>query len=369
MAPRSEPTSSRAGPSSERSGPSEKLSKKGERLLVICIDRDDDLGRKTKFDGPIVGEKGVLEAAIALSLADPADNDSNTMFEAIKAAKEVGGEVAVVTGSDKVGVVSDRIVSTQLDKVLAGKKYDGAILVTDGADDEQILPLVQSRVKITGVRRLVVKQAERLENTYYTAMDWFRKVLKDREMARLVFGVPGIIALMLALFGMSGWRIILTVVGGYLLLRGFQLESMLVGLVNDFKTSFNFMRFSFLTYIVALVTIGVAIYKGLSSMAGSNSLVTTVFSFLHGSLFYFLMAAVAVVAGKTIDSFPNFSLMLHYINSGVLVGVSIWVLKSASSYFLEPTAGLTNLVTSVIIGLIFTFLMEVIKNVAVKWYF
>jgi putative membrane protein len=341
----------------------------GEKLIVLCIDRDDDLGRKTSFDGPIVGEKKCLEAAVALSMADPADNDSNTMFEAIRAAREIGSEVAVITGSVKVGVASDRIVSNQLDAVLGKGKYNGAILVSDGSEDEQILPLIQSRIKISGVKRLVVKQAERLENTYYTAMDWLKKIMKDREMARFVFGVPGIIALLLALFGMSGWRVILTVVGGFLLLRGFQLESTILGLASDFKTSFKFMRFSFLTYVVSIVMVGVAIYRGLATMAGSTSLVNTVFAFLHGSLFYFLMAAIAIVVGKTIDSFPNFSLMLHYINTGVLVGVSVWVLKSASSYFLEPTAGLTNLVTSVIIGLIFTFMMEIIKNIAIKWYF
>ncbi|MFH0961380.1 MAG: DUF373 family protein [archaeon] len=335
----------------------------------MCVDRDDDLGRKTQFDGPIVGERKVLEAAIALSLADPADNDSNTMFEAVRVAKEVKGEVAVVTGSVKVGVASDRIVSEQIEHVLKGGKYSGAILVTDGAEDDQVLPLLQSRIKITGIRRLVVKQAERLENTYYTAMDWLKKITKDKEMARLVLGVPGIVAIMLALFGMSGWRIIFAVVGGYLLLRGFQLESAVLGFVNDFKTSFKFMRFSLLTYVVSLVMVGVAIYKGLEQMAGSTSIVNTVFSFLYGSLFFFLMAAISVVSGKTIDSFPNFSLMLHYINTGVLVGVSVWVLKSAASYFLEPTLGLTNLVTSVIMGLIFTFLMEIIKNIALKWYF
>jgi len=340
-----------------------------KKLIVICIDRDDDLGRKTRFDGPIIGEKKVLEAAIALSLADPADNDSNTMFEAIKVAREVSGEVAVITGSVKVGVASDRIVAEQLESVLDRGKYSETILVTDGADDEQILPLIQSRTKISGIRRLVIKQAERLENTYYTAMDWLKKIAKDPEMARLVLGVPGIAAVMLALFGMSGWRIIFGVVGSYLLLRGFRLESVLTGFFTDFRTSFKFMRFSFLTYIVSIVMIGVAIYRGLATMAGSTSIVNTIFSFLHGSLFFLMMAAISIVVGKTIDSFPNFSLMLHYINTGVIAGVSIWVLRSASSYFLEPTIGLTNLVTSVIIGLIFTFLMEIIKNVAIKWYF
>ncbi len=169
---------------------------KKENLLVLCIDRDDDLGRKTSFDGPLVGHEDCLKGAIALATADPADTDSNTMFEAIKSAREIGCEVAVVTGSLKVGAASDRIVSSQIDKILSGKgKFDGVILVTDGADDEQLIPIVQSRIKISGIKRVIVKQAERLENTYYTAMDWLKKIVKDKEMARLMLGVPGFVAL------------------------------------------------------------------------------------------------------------------------------------------------------------------------------
>ena len=35
--------------------------------LVVCIDRDDDIGRKAKIDGPVVGRAAVLDAAVHLS--------------------------------------------------------------------------------------------------------------------------------------------------------------------------------------------------------------------------------------------------------------------------------------------------------------
>ncbi len=39
--------------------------------------------------------------------------------------------------------------------------------MSDGAEDESIVPIIQSRVKIDSVRRVVVKQSEHLESTFY----------------------------------------------------------------------------------------------------------------------------------------------------------------------------------------------------------
>jgi len=41
------------------------------KLLVICIDRDDDLGRKTGISTPVVGRNACIEAAQRLALEDP----------------------------------------------------------------------------------------------------------------------------------------------------------------------------------------------------------------------------------------------------------------------------------------------------------
>ena len=40
-------------------------------IAVICVDRDNDFGRKAGIDGPIIGRKDNLRAAVKLALADP----------------------------------------------------------------------------------------------------------------------------------------------------------------------------------------------------------------------------------------------------------------------------------------------------------
>lgn len=53
-------------------------------ILIICIDRDNDLFEKARVVGPIVGRENNLSAATSLALADPEDPDSNAIFYAIK---------------------------------------------------------------------------------------------------------------------------------------------------------------------------------------------------------------------------------------------------------------------------------------------
>ncbi len=53
------------------------------KVLVLCIDRDDDLGQKTGIEGPVIGRNENVRAALALGLADPEDADTNTILAAI----------------------------------------------------------------------------------------------------------------------------------------------------------------------------------------------------------------------------------------------------------------------------------------------
>lgn len=340
--------------------------KTNEKILVLCIDRDNDLGRKTKISGPVMGKENCLKAAVALAIADPADTDANTMFDAVKTFENSGAAgVAVVTGDIKVGVESDRTISRQLDSL---GSWDGVILVTDGAEDEYVMPLVQSRMKIVSLRRVVVKQAEQLESAYYTALDFFKRIMKDRELSRMLLGIPGTALLLFYLFGMSAWRFIIGIFGLYLVIKGMQLESSLDSFLTDFRASFREMRFSFFTYVLAIVLFLVALFQGINAASDGASVVIAAASFVHDSAFTFLLSGVLVSVGKGVDAYPDLSRILYYISSTVLMGVSAWVLKAASTYFIEPAVGLTNLVSSVLIGLILVVATGLLRKAAMRLY-
>ena len=115
--------------------------KKPERFLVLCVDRDDDLGMKAGIKTPILGRKENINAAASLALRDPEEPDANAIFEAVriydnlkKGAKEQQEEyeVATIAGSDLGGVGADRQLVAKLNEVLNGFSATDVILVTDG---------------------------------------------------------------------------------------------------------------------------------------------------------------------------------------------------------------------------------------------
>ena len=52
------------------------------KILVLCIDRDDDIGSKGGIETPIVGRDACINAGTRLALEDPEDADSNAIFAA-----------------------------------------------------------------------------------------------------------------------------------------------------------------------------------------------------------------------------------------------------------------------------------------------
>ena len=151
------------------------------KVLVLAIDRDDDFGKKAGVNGPIIGRDACVDAALKLSLADPEDSDANVLYAAVKLYDELKEraefediEVALITGHPEVGVKSDLELNKQLEKVLTQFPADGIIPVTDGAEDEQIFPIITSKVPVISTKRIVVKQSESIETTYYIIYRYLR---------------------------------------------------------------------------------------------------------------------------------------------------------------------------------------------------
>jgi putative membrane protein len=168
-------------------------------ILVLSVDRDNDFGEKAGFSGPFIGREDNLEAALALGLKDAEDSDTNTLLAAIgmydeMVKKGMDVEVATICGDIKVGYESDLTLTTQLENVLEVVKPERVILVSDGAEDEYIYPIISSRVKVDSVRKVFVKQAPSVEGTYYILL----KTLQDDKMRKRILTPIGLI---LALFG------------------------------------------------------------------------------------------------------------------------------------------------------------------------
>lgn len=169
------------------------------KTLVICVDRDDDLGVKASVTGPVIGRQDNVIAAQKLGLADPEDVDTNSILSAVALyddliKKGIEAEIVTITGDEHVDYRADLIISRQLENVLEVVKPDRAILVSDGEEDEYSYPIISSRVKIDSVKRVFMKQSESLEGFYYLLV----KSLKDVKI-RTKWVLP--LSLILLVFG------------------------------------------------------------------------------------------------------------------------------------------------------------------------
>src|SRR5665647_2436424 len=96
--------------------------------LVLCIDRDNDLGSKAHLQCPIIGREDNVNAALQLGLIDPEDSDVNAIFD--------------------------------------------------------------------GIKRVVIRQSESLESTYYT----IKKLFEDPKIANYFFIPVGLTLILFAIF-------------------------------------------------------------------------------------------------------------------------------------------------------------------------
>ncbi|HXW94718.1 MAG TPA: DUF373 family protein [Nitrososphaerales archaeon] len=219
-----------------------------EKYLVLCVDRDNDLGVKAKVESPVIGREQAVAAATKLALADPEEADSNAIFAAVKkydqlTLGETHCEVAVVCGEANRGFEADRRIGRQVASVLAGSKYTGVVLVSDGGEDEQVIPIIQSLKPIVSVERVAVKHSQTVEETYQVLGRYLRMLIFDPHYSRYALGVPGLILILggiLTVAGHGAEAALATVliIGGAALVRGFDVDRTVAGLLQRGPTGY-----------------------------------------------------------------------------------------------------------------------------------
>ncbi|MCW4014349.1 MAG: DUF373 family protein [Candidatus Bathyarchaeota archaeon] len=204
-----------------------------EQTLIVCIDGDNDIGIKADVTTPVIGRETNLESATKLAISDPEEADANAMFGAIKLYDRMvkqypdeSFEVATIAGSSMGGVEADRKMVRELTEVLEQFKATGVILVTDGFADEELVPIVQSRIPITSIHHVVVKHSERIEETYAVIFRYLKMLIEDPYYSKVSLGVPGILLLIIGFLTASNQlenagMVIAVVLGIVLMLKGF----------------------------------------------------------------------------------------------------------------------------------------------------
>ncbi len=246
------------------------------KLLVICIDRDDDLGRKTGISTPVVGRNACIEAAQRLALEDPEDADSNSIFFAVKTyedlvSKGYKAQVITVTGVENRGVQADEKIASQIKSVLKKFSANGAVIVSDGEDDEMVIPVVQNVIPVISVQRVVMQVSRTIEHSYAVFGKFLKLIMYNPKYSKFFLGVPGILLLIGGIGAVTGYNaeifaVLVTILGGAFLIRAFDIDKVWANWAKP--TPEGFIRM--FTLITGLILIAASIPAGIATVSTEN---------------------------------------------------------------------------------------------------
>nr|ABZ06925.1 putative domain of unknown function (DUF373) [uncultured marine crenarchaeote HF4000_ANIW93H17] len=246
------------------------------KLLVICIDRDDDLGRKTGIPTPVVGRNACIEAAQRLALEDPEDADSNSIFFAVKTyedlvSKGYKAQVITVTGVENRGVQADEKIASQIKSVLKKFSANGAVIVSDGEDDEMVIPVVQNVIPVISVQRVVMQVSRTIEHSYAVFGKFLKLIMYNPKYSKFFLGVPGILLLIGGIGAVTGYNaeifaVLVTILGGAFLIRAFDIDKVWANWAKP--TPEGFIRM--FTLITGLILIAASIPAGIATVSTEN---------------------------------------------------------------------------------------------------
>lgn len=378
-----------------------KTTAKAERTLVLCVDRDDDLGVKAGIETPVLGREENINAAVSLALRDPEEPDANAMFEAVRifdrlteTVEREGGEcqIATVAGSELGGVGADRKLVSEFNEVLKTFSATDIVLVIDGFTDEAILPLIQSRVPVTSVRRITVRHSQSIEETAWLFSRYLKMLIETPRYARIALGLPGILIIVIGILSVFNllvytWIAFLIVLGFLLVVKGFGIDKAARSLyiwVREYTPPPFPVQIAGFSAVTGVLLVGIGFYQGLSETSAYVSslpnpplllgewvglLPKLAGWFIANSIILVVIGICVLLSGRAIRwFFERDNRLWRTIVIVVVVAWSFPVFKEASQILITPERNVFTLVFTIIIGIIWSVLAVLVTSLLHRKY-
>lgn len=351
------------------------------KTLVLNVDRDGDVERKTGLKTPVIGRKKALEIANKLLLADPEEADGNAIFAAVKVFDEIEGkegrekQIAVVSGLESSGIKADRKIITELTKVLKEFPADNIVLVTDGYADEQIIPIVSSFAPISSIQRIIVKHSKSVEETYALLAKYLKMIWRQPPYRLYFVGVPGLALLLIGILNAFGLlqlagEVLLILLGSVFIVRGFGLDEYVAAIKR--APPIDLLKlFSIATSVTILIAGTYLSYIGVSELPEFAQVCLEPQTFFtYGGLIVgvFLRGFVPVLTVVILVYVFGMTLYNIFTETGNLFKNLLLVVSSFVLYFIggevaeiliDPSKGVSTLILYIIIGVSVIFITSV----------
>lgn len=374
---------------------------KAERTLVLCVDRDDDLGVKAGIETPVLGREENINAAVKLALRDPEEPDANAIFEAVRifdrlteTVEREGGkcQIATLAGSELGGVGADRKLVSEFNEVLKTFPATDIVLVVDGFTDEAILPLIQSRVPVTSVRRITVRHSQSIEETAWLFSRYLKMLIEKPRYARIALGLPGVLLIVLGILTAldmlgSTWIAFLLVLGFFLAVKGFGLDKTARSFyiwVKEYTPPPFPVQIAGFSAVAGALLVGLGFYQGLSATSAYVSslpdpllllsewvglLPKLVGWFLSHSITLVVIGICVLLSGRAIRwFFERDNRLWRTIVVVVVVAWSSQVFHEASQILINPERAYGRLVFTIVVSIIWAVLAVLVTSLLHRKY-
>jgi putative membrane protein len=237
------------------------VSQTKSKMLIICVDRDNDVGLKTGISTPVVGKEACLDAATKLALADPEEADANTIFAAVKEYDELQSkgqecEVVAVGGLFERGVLGDKKIRGEVARILKEYPASEAVIVSDGVEGEELTPVISTLVPVVSIKKVVIKHSKSVEESYQVLGRYLRMIVFDPRYAKYYLGLPGLILIGVAIAYLinpsDGPLIVVALIGIIFAIRGFNVDKEIES-VKDLSATGYIKLFVVITSVLIVI--------------------------------------------------------------------------------------------------------------------
>jgi putative membrane protein len=267
------------------------------------------------------------------------------------------------------GVGADRKIVAELSDVLKAFPANEVILVTDGYSDEAVLPLIESRVPVSSVRRLVVRHSESIEETAALFTRYFKMLVENPRYSRIALGLPGVLFLILgilAIFNLVHYYLMafVIVLGAFMLVKGFGVDRLAKKLyvwMKEYSPPPLPVQISTFSALAGFLCMGIGIYLGWGAVIESNldlsnwvGVLPQVAGFFIGDSKDLMVIGICVaLTGRAIRWY--FERDARLLRNAALILLIAWtrqILDAASGILINPKIGYETLVFSIVIGIL-----------------
>jgi len=360
------------------------LSTHYKRVLVVCIDRDDDLGKNGGVETPVFGRDQCINAGTRLAIEDPEDADSNAIFGAVKIYEELvtkgyETEVAVITGAYNRGIEADEKISSELIQVLSKFKAEGVVIVSDGEDDETVIPLIQAMVPVISIQRIIIRHSRSVEYSYAVFGKYIKMLVYDPRYSKFFLGVPGALLIssgFATIFGFTreALAIVLSVLGVAFVMRAFDIDKSLSSLNRTTPSTFIRIFSTFAGIMIILVGISNGISnipdEAIAKGASISEIITNravVGGFVNGAITLIWIGLGTIFGGILLSNWFKGSIRIFSDIIRLVILGTIYIPAIQFTSVLTEKTNPFNLISSLLIGLAVTlvattFLFQYFRN-------